>query len=89
MANRLSPEMMVKVRAIAPFELALALQAWTERARADADAAVGDRMLTPEDETISRGWCDGYGPPCPLASETARDFGERAVAAIDHFMKEI
>lgn len=85
MANRLTPDQMVSIKAVAPFEVAEAMALWTTRAR----ASMPDRELTADDEEASKAWANGLGPPTPLMSETAREFGERAAFAIFTLLKEI
>lgn len=85
MARRLTPDQMVAVKAVAPFEVAEAMALWTVRARAD----MPHRELTADDEEASQAWANGLGPPTPLMTESAREFGERAAFAIFTLLKEI
>lgn len=89
MEHRLTPEQMVTVKAIAPFEVAEAMALWAERARADADAHAPDRELTMDDEQASRGWANGLGAPMPYSDETHQAYGERVAFAIFTLLKEI
>ncbi len=65
----LTPEQMVAVKAIAPFEVQHALAAWADAARRDLDAHVErlGRELTVGDEVDARTWADGHGPPMQQA----------------------
>nr|WP_312447222.1 hypothetical protein [Brevundimonas naejangsanensis] len=85
----LTPDQMVKVIAIAPFEIAEAMALWASRARADADAHAAGRSLSMADEEASRSWANGLGAPTPYSFETDQAFGERVAAAIHTLIKEI
>lgn len=89
MGHRLTPDQMVTVKAIAPFEVAEAMALWAQRVRADADAFAPDRALTEEDEQASRGWANGLGVPIPYIDETNQAYGERVAFAIFTLLKEI
>lgn len=91
MAVKLTPDQMVTVKAIAPFEIAEAMAFWCYRARRDLDAWVeaNGREMTARDEPDSSGWAGGLGPPCPTEGERPREFGERCAAAIFTLLKEI
>ena len=86
----LTPEQMVAVKAIAPFEVQHALAAWADAARRDLDAHVErlGRELTVGDEVDARTWADGHGPPCPMEGERSLEFGLRAATALFHYLKE-
>lgn len=87
MAELISPEDMVRPKAIAPFEVQYAFAAWVQRWSAEKPLQVfrdgGTRWRAMALEAV-----DGFGPPFPLSEERPTDFGLRAAAALFHFIKE-
>lgn len=73
----LTDEQMVKVTAVAPFEIQHAFALWAESVTTDADA-----------QLVSADSCGGLGPPYPLHLEDPMDFGLRMAAGLLHFLKE-
>ena len=92
---KLTPDQMVSIKAVAPFEIAEAMALWLERVRAEAkDTPMVLRTdLTPEDmDDVLFGdesSCNGLGTPWPLDAERPKEFGERTAFAIFTLLKEI
>lgn len=80
----LSDDEMVKVTAVAPFEVANAFAVWSREA---ANWAVLSNAGWPPNEAATAA-CDGRGPPFPLPNETHDEFGLRMAAGLMHFLKE-
>lgn len=88
MGHRLTPDQMVRVKAIAPFEIAEAMVLWSERAEADYQAL---HVVNPCDCDIaeSMAWANGLGLPFQVNGETREAFGLRVATAIFTLLKEI
>lgn len=97
----LTPEQMVKVVALAPFEIAEAIALWADRYKAEHDAEI-ERIRArrargefvgadaqPAFEEKMMAMCGGLGTPWQLAAETHTAYGERCAAAIFTLLKEI
>lgn len=99
MANRLTPDQMVTIKAIAPFEVVEALNLWAEQYRVFWEAARGPHdvssqsaaealMASLEDEAIPN-CCGGLGPPFRQNREEISDWSLRCATAIFTLLKEI
>lgn len=101
MGHRLTPDQMVTVKAIAPFEIAEAMALWAERYKAEHDADLaainarrrwGDYVSPypqPVFEEKMMAMCGGLGTPWQLAAESHKSYGERVAFAIFTLLKEI
>jgi len=87
MAQQLKPEDMVKVRALAPFEIAEAIALWTAEDANEPEAYDGLNGARLEAAVLER--CRGLGPARKTMFETDRQYGERVATAIVHYLKEI
>lgn len=97
----LTPEQMVKVMAIAPFEIAECMAVWAERYKAESDAAMAQarsrrargEYVGPDPQPLFEekmmAMCGGLGTPWQLAAETHKAYGERVATAITVLIKEI
>lgn len=80
----LSDDEMVKVTAVAPFEVANAFQAWSNAACDEA----AERGLDWPPTMNALALCGGFGPPAACGDETHEQFGLRMAAGLMHFLKE-
>lgn len=88
MAKSLTPDQMVSIKAVAPFEIAEAMVLWSERAEADL-AAFGVENPCHCDIAESFKWANGLGLPHKVGDETREAFGLRVATAIFTLLKEI
>ncbi len=98
---QLTAEQMVKVVALAPFEVAMAMALWAERYKAEHDSDIAEAaarrgrgevvapLAAPLFEEQMMAMCGGLGTPWQLAAETHVAYGERVAAAIFTLIKEI
>lgn len=84
----LTPDQMVKVMAIAPFEIAECMVLWSERAEADFNA-LGVENPCDCDIAESMTWANGLGLPQQVRGETREAFAQRVAVAIHTLIKEI
>jgi hypothetical protein len=76
---------LVKVTAIAPFEVALVIQHWSRQAAIEAGGRGCCDQTSPEHHQLM----NGRGPPWALADETHDDFGRRMAEGIFTLLKEV
>ena len=84
MARELTPGEMVQARAIAPFEVEALVRDWAQ----DAFTWAVEHGVQPRDQALLE-MHDGAGPPWPVETETARDYGQRFAVALFTLIKEI
>lgn len=89
MANRLTPDQMVSVKAVAPFEIALVFKLWAEMMQVEAHRQGFKPDHVCNIDIDANGTCNGLGAPWPHRGERSSEFGERAAFAIFTLLKEI
>ncbi len=87
---RLTPDQMVDVKAMAPFELAEIFTEWDRRWTVDAAGpSMQGRMTTEEWKAAANATCNGLGPPFRFHHEDPTDYGQRIAAGIITLLKEV